>query len=202
MSTVLKATSQTLRKAIADGFSTDPVLGPVFHPNGTLEVQLVAPHDTSQPNMPAGLSVWLYRIVRDEQQLNALPRRISPAFEQHAPLPLRLHYLVTPVLTVQQSSPELEQVMIGRVLQIFHDKPILEGADLADDLAGTNVSLRLRLESQRLDELAEVWEAIDRAYQLSVSYEVGIVHIDSERPVQAVVPVAQVVTEHGVIATP
>jgi hypothetical protein len=194
--TALRATSVTLASLLRATFVADPLLGPFF--SSGMDVQLLTPHDLSQPSATGGLSVWLYRVVRDEQQLNALPRRVAPAIERHAPLPLRLHYLMTPIVATQSGAPELEQAILGKVLQTFHDRPIIEGSDLQDDLAGTSAELRVRLETQRLDELAEVWEALDRAYQLSVSYEVGIVPIDSARPVGHVTPIHEAVTEHGV----
>jgi hypothetical protein len=190
----------TLTALLRDRLHADPALGPWFDPNqgGTMEVSLQTPHELSQPGFSGGLSVWLYRVVRDEQQLNAPPRRIAPDSERHTPLPLRLHYLMTPIVAMQSGSPELEQAILGKVLQTFHEVPIIDGADLKDDLGGSHQSLQVRLETQRLDELAEVWEALDRSYQLSVSYEVGLVIIDSAQPLGKLVPVDQVITEHGI----
>jgi hypothetical protein len=44
-----------------------------------------------------GISLWLYRIVRDSERLNDPPLRISSDAVKPPPLPLRLHYLITPI---------------------------------------------------------------------------------------------------------
>jgi len=127
-----------------------------------------------------GLSVWLYRVVRDEARLNDAPQvRPLPGGRVEiipAPLPLRLHYLITPL---SDDSPETEQRILGRVLQLLHSVPILSGAALRGDLAGSDTEVHARLEALSLDEIARVWEALEGSYQLSVSYEVSLARIDS-----------------------
>ena len=46
------------------------------------------------------------------------------------PLPVRLHYLMTPIVSTRlQASAETEQAIIGKVLQAFHSHPVLRGTD-------------------------------------------------------------------------
>lgn len=92
------------------------------------------------------------------------------------PLPLRLHYLMTPLV---KDKPELEQRILGRALQLFHSRPVLSGADLQGDLAGTSAQIFVRLEALSLDETSRVWEALSTSYQLCVSYEVTLANIES-----------------------
>jgi hypothetical protein len=89
---------------------------------------------------------------------------------------LDLHYLITPVTT----DPEAKQALLGRVLQVLNDHAILRGADLQDSLKGSSVELRVILESLALEEIARVWDALTEAYQLSVSYMVQVVTIESD----------------------
>jgi hypothetical protein len=72
-------------------------------------------------------------------------------------------------------------LIIGRVLQTFHDEPLISGPDLAGSYQGTTVELAVRLETLGLDETSRIWEGLERSYQLSVSYEVAIVVIASAR---------------------
>jgi hypothetical protein len=125
-----------------------------------------------------GLSVWLYRVGRDEQRLNDPPQvRALPSGDVEVlppPLPLRLHYLLTPIAP---ASPDTEQRILGRAMQLFHTHPIVSGAFLRAELAGTAAELHVHLEALQLEEITRVWEALTGSYQLCVSYEVTLVHI-------------------------
>jgi len=117
----------------------------------------------------------------DEQTLNRPPRRISATLTRRQPLPVRAHYLMTPIITGNANlpAPEAEQLIIGRVLQTFHDEPLISGPDLAGSYQGSSVELAVRLETLGLDETSRIWEGLERSYQLSISYEVAIVVIGS-----------------------
>jgi hypothetical protein len=127
-----------------------------------------------------GVSLWLYRVARDEQRLNEPPtvRSIGGGAVEllPPPLPLRLHYLVTPLT---KNSPDTEQKILGRVLQTLHSRSIVSGAALRGDLIGTDAEIHVHLEALALDEVARVWEALQASYQLSVSYEVTLANISS-----------------------
>jgi hypothetical protein len=204
MYTALRATSQTLATYLRQQFEADPDLAPFFNAasGGTMQVRLNTPQEMIDANL-AGLSVWLYRVIRDEERLNAPPQRIGPNLLQPPPLPVRLHYLVTPITGAQsQIGPETEQVILGKVLQIFHDHPTLRGSDLQGDFSGTEVELTVRLETLTLEEIARVWDALDAPYQLSVSYEVSVVEIASAMEPEQVSPVLVALPEYGVIVPP
>ena len=136
-----------------------------------------------------GLSVWLYRVVRDDLRLNDPPNRLGPNLDRRPPLPVRLHYLMTPLVrSGSTSSPEVEQTVMGKVLQTFHDHPRFQGADLQGDFTGTGLEFHVRIEPLSLEDITRIWMALTASYQLSVSYEVAIVNIDSTR-VERVSPV-------------
>ena len=181
MSNVLADTSETLRKLLEDEFAADVGLGGVatFFAGANTEVSIATPEEMTTGNKQ-GLSVWLYRVVRDETRLND-PPTIRPAAAGGVemvppPLPLRLHYLVTPLA---DQAPDTEQKILGRVLRTFHTRPLLSGTALQGDLIGTGTEIAVRLESLTLDEMSRVWEALEGSYQLSVSYEVTLALIAS-----------------------
>jgi hypothetical protein len=194
--TALRATSLTLRGLLRSEFAATPLLAPSFVAGGGMTVNLATPQEMLTAG-DTGISLWLYRIVRDEQRLNMSPTRVGLDREQRAPLPLRLHYLITP-LADGNRAVEMEQALMGRVLQTFHDIPIVEGALLRDDFAGTGARLTVRLESHGVEEITRVWDALERPYQLCVSYEVSVVLVDSHRPLQPVPPVRSASVETGV----
>lgn len=198
MYTALRASSRTVAKFIEARFQADPLLSGFF--SGGMVVSLATPQEMNEK--PAeGLSVWLYRIIRDDQRLNDPPVRISPTELRPPPLPVRLHYLMTPVTNEQTGDPETEQLILGKVLQLFHSHPVLAGADLQAEFAGTEVELRVRLEPLMLEEITRVWEALDGSYQLSVSYEVSVVNIMPELEPEQVSPVTISMPEHGLIVS-
>jgi hypothetical protein len=202
MNTSIRATSLTLREIITAHLKADINLRAFFDPGvgGTMVVSLMAPEELAQND--EGLAVWLYRIERDEQTLNLPPRRSARDRLLHEPLPLRLHYLVVPVIDVsqRQDGPELEQHIMGAVMQVLHDHSILHGVDLKGDLAGSSEEIHVRLESLDLDQMSRMWEALEHSFQLCISYEVAVVPIDSAfeprtpAPVDVVLPTYAVVT--------
>lgn len=199
----LHATSRTLADFIeneidADPFLTGPGPGHPFRERG-MHVLLNTPAEMADANTPKeGISLWLYRVVRDEDRLNDPPARISATQLRPPPLPLRLHYLVTPITSrANDGDPDTEQYLLGKVLQLFHSKPQFRGADLRGELAGTAAELFVRLETMTVDEITRVWDALEGSYQLSVSYEVSLVNIDAALEPQNVTPVLVALPEFG-----
>jgi hypothetical protein len=139
-------------------------------------IDLRSTKEMREDNGATGVSLWLYRITRDADFLNRPPERISPNQYRRSVLPLHLYYLVTPLVV----KPEDRQTLIGRVLQLFNDNSTLSGALLADSLAGSQEAFRVTLETLTLEELTRVWHSLAEPYDLSVSYEVQVVSIDSD----------------------
>jgi hypothetical protein len=196
MYTALRATSRTLAQFLEARFQSDPAIQ-TFFSGGTI-TSLNTPHEMTQKQVE-GLSVWLYRIMRDDQRLNDPPRRLNATQVVPSPLPLRLHYLITPVTNESAGNPETEQLILGKVLQLFYSHPVLRGTDLQAEFSGTDVELHVRLEPMSLEEITRVWEALEGSYQLSVSYEVSVVNILPEQEPERISPVEVVMPEYGVI---
>jgi len=138
-------------------------------------IDLRSPRELKEAGLD-GVSVWLYKVSRMSEMLNEPPERRSANQMQRTPLPVELHYLVTPVL----QDPLTRHTVLGRVLQVFHDNAILRGGDLQGVLAGTSEQIRLNLEALTLEQLSLVWEALSEPYQISVTYLVQVVKIDSD----------------------
>ncbi|MFQ5857713.1 MAG: DUF4255 domain-containing protein [Anaerolineae bacterium] len=175
--TAIAAVSETLRSLLVEHItnSTDPQLAGV-------RIDLRSPKEMREDNETVGISLWLYRVARDGYTLNHPPERIAPNQLRPHPLPVNLFYLVTPIA----QNPEDEQILLGRVLQVFNDHAVLRGSDLRDTLEGGTEEFRLTLETLSLEELTRVWDALKESYQLSVCYLVQVVTIDSDHePVEA-----------------
>ena len=197
----LIATSKTLQQLMEAAIRADPVLFAAASPYKArgMEVRLNTPFEM-QDNNHEGVSLWLYRIVRDEMRLNDPALRPTPFAIKQPPLPLRAHYLVTPITSrAHDGDPETEQYLMGKILQLFHSHPVLNGVDLKEELAGTTADLTVRLETLTLEELARVWDALEGSYQLSVSYEVGLVKVESSVEPEGVTPVTAVLPAYDLI---
>lgn len=199
MNTAIRAASETLRSVLEAAMVADPILRLLFTGGGGSVISLGNPDEMNAAG-ESGISVWLYRIVRDEQRLNAPPERIAPDRIRPTPLPIRLHYLISPVIGMDGGGVPIEtrHHILGAVMQTFYERPLVSGALLAGDYAGTSVELALRLESPDLESLARLWDSLDAGYQLSVSYEVGIISISGTLPDSFGPPVTIAMPELGV----
>lgn len=201
MKTSIRACSVTLREILRQALAGDADLGALFDPGlgGTMVVGLDTPQEFAD-NSLEGVSLWLYRLQRDDLTLNRPRPRSSFERLEQRPLPLRLHYLVAPIVdrSTRPRAAELEQHILGKVLQVLNDIGSLSGGQLRDDLAGQSLELFVRLEPLTLEETTRVWDALELSYQLCVSYEVSVVPIASAVPSQRYGVVDSATTEHGV----
>lgn len=205
MKSAIRDCSNSLRALLEQALRDDVDLSPFFDPAdpapdaiGTMVVNLNNPEEFSD-NELEGVSLWLYLVERDAETLNHPPRRTAPDRLLSRPLPLRLHYLVTPRVdhATRALAGELEQLILGKVLQVLHDTPRLSGALLLDSLSGSEHEFHVRLEPLPLDHITRVWDALEVPYQLCVSYEVSVVPIESAQQPLPVVPVDSVLAEIG-----
>jgi Pvc16 N-terminal domain len=173
---VISAVSETLRALLTANItqSTDTQIKNV-------PIELLSPREMQDNQESLGVSVWLYRVSRFGDMLNEPPQRVSSTQLVRTPLPILLYYLITPVAT----HPITRHMLLGKVLQVMNDNAILRGTNLQGNLRGTTDQLRLVLETLSLEDLSLVWDALSEPYQLSVSYMVQLVSIDSaDQPVQ------------------
>src|ERR1039458_36332 len=166
---VISAASSTLKEILNRNItlSTGTLAG--------IPIQLQSPKEMQDLGL-TGVSVWLYKVSRMAEMLNEPPERRGTNQILRTPLPVQLYYLVTPLL----ADPITKHTVLGRILQVFNDYSILRGADLQGVLQGTGEQLRVNLEALTIEELSLVWDALSEPYQLSVTYLVKVVKIDSD----------------------
>lgn len=172
--------TQSLQEVLRAAVTTaGPYLGTV--------VDLRSPKEIGTP--AAGtkiLSLWLYRVRRFDELDNAPPRRRADGRLVLAPLPLVLHYLVTPL-----AGDELtRQRLLGHAMQALHDQAQVGLEFTRPGLLGEDDSpIGVHLEQQSLEDAARIWHALHQPYQLSVSYLVQYVPIESARSFEPAPPV-------------
>jgi hypothetical protein len=166
--------SRYLRHTLWLGLTEDPVVRQYVQVENNIVL--------SNPAQPAGggavrsVSLWLYQVAPNEYLRNtAMVRQAGDSIERFPPLSLNLFYLLTP----STGNDEGDQLVLGKALQIFHDQAVLRMESQQNP--GEGEELHISLCQRTIEELAEVWEALQEPYRLSVCYEVRVVRISSQR---------------------
>jgi hypothetical protein len=169
--TVIGDLGETLIKLLDDDPWDD--MDPASKP----EITLKSPKEVAEEGTSNNkVSLFLYHI-----QINPyLRNEESPITNDTAmilpPLVVDLFYMITPYSDDKTD----EKLVLGKVMQIFHDNATLKGSLLQGGLSGTDEAFRLLLCTINLEDLARVWDAFqDVAYRLSVVYTIPGVYIDS-----------------------
>lgn len=203
MYTAIRASANSVAAAVRAALEADPILGPRFDPGqgGLMRVSQLTPQEMADQNID-GLSVFVYQIVVDEQSRNRPAERVPPNGERPAPLPLRLRILFTPVVANLDPdfAPAVEHEIIGKVIETWHSQPFLRGAALVDELAGTDTQFAMRIEPLDIEAISRIWDVLEESYQLCVSYELGLVEIESALAELPTALVANVAAPVGIIA--
>jgi hypothetical protein len=183
--TAVLGVSKTLKKLLDDHIaaSTEPELP-------KLTVNLGSPKDVHGTSTSGGhpknaVSLWLYRVQRNPDLLNEPRERANGNALLRASMPIDLHYLVTPIY----DTPEGEQALIGKILQVLNDHAVLRGSDLQLPLEPQGDELRLTLETLTVEDLTRIWNSLEEPYQLSLSYVVQLVRIASGHEPERTEPV-------------
>lgn len=181
---VIHAVDETLRSLIVNNLDTTS--RQILESDPTGRISFKPPHRLLVDNTPTRntLSLFLYRVVENGELRNRLleaknGRRSDP------PLALNLFYLVTPLIVDKEGDEESAKnthKLLGKVMRIFYDHGTLKGADLKEEvLQNTAEEFRIILNPISIEDMTKLWSSFMRPYYLSVSYEVKVVYIDSER---------------------
>lgn len=169
---VISEVSKLLQRMLWEGFDGDAQI--TAHVPNIDAIGLMNPAD-AKDDFP--LSLWLYQVQQNEFLRNVPPARIpnDDSQVQFPPLSINLFYLLTP----KTKNDDTNQLILGRSMQIFHDNGILLLETKEEPKQ--RQELRVMMCHRDLRELAEVWEALQQPYRLSVCYEVRVPAIDSLR---------------------
>jgi len=135
-------------------------------------VELTPPREKPEKDL---VSLWLYRVNRNGDVANNERMRTDAGELLHRPLPVDLHYLITPQFTVNKT----EQQVLGSIMQFFHSYPSLQSqpSEISED-----IKLKITPELLSVKQHAHIWQALAQPFRLSVSYLVQCVRIDSLLP--------------------
>jgi hypothetical protein len=174
---IIRDISEEMRRRIYTALDTTP-----DHdfglPPPTEAIAFEPPGDRIRGNRTQ-LSLFLYHIEVDPHTRNQPDLRIAPDGLRRPPLPLNLHYLVTPLTDAEDDN----HLMLGRILQHFHFRPALDsiaGVPIGDSFGGGVSELRIAFESLPVTTLYTLWSMIESPYHLSVTFSVTPIAIDSD----------------------
>lgn len=138
--------------------------------------------------MDEGVSVYLYRLQVDASRNTPAPMR-ADGTRRRPPLPLALSYLITP----WAKEAAQQQRLLGFCVQTLEATPSLPPGLLnvysADpNTFGLQESVELILDPLTVQDLSNIWQALNPAMQVSAGYIARVVAIES-LPIVSATPV-------------
>jgi len=113
------------------------------------------------------LSVFLYLVEVDTSSRHEPYRRISTGAPSSAPpLPLNLHFLVTPIASQSDDA----HLLLNAAMDILHRTPVVP----IDSPSEEKKTLEVTLNPLSLEEVTRLWIAMGTPYRLSVSYKATV----------------------------
>lgn len=162
---------------------------------GDLEVTTEPPDQARKNRTKPQLNLFLYgTVIAAAWRNHDLPAQVRPGETGNPPLALNLHYLLTAYGRGDSDNDSVSHRVLGNAMGVLNDHPLLGKAEieaaLADNDLGDQIE-RVRITPQpiNVEEMSKLWTIFQSQYRLSVAYEVGVILIDSLRPVRAPLPV-------------
>lgn len=172
----LNNVSKTLATHIWKGIKDDPqIIAIIRNPR---QISHLSPKEIQAESTQ--ISVFLYNVTELPSMRNQTQTTQNPP----TLLYLNLNYLITPLT----HNAENDQILLGKIMQLFAETPILRGAALQGSLLGSGDELKITLDSLAIDDLNKLWTVLQTPYKLCISYSVFPVRIESstkteEKPV-------------------
>ncbi len=149
--------------------------------------------DSFKTPMALGISIFLYRTTVSTARRN-LPPKIGPDGKKYRPpLPLDLHYMITP----WAKKAETQHLLLAWSMRVLDDSPTLGSGylnsfDPEDEPFGADETVDLVFEPTSIQDMLSIWEVGKPNIQVSATYVARVVPIDSRvrlpdpggRPVQ------------------
>ena len=130
------------------------------------------------------LSLYLYRVTVNEHSRQT--RRPGTPGDGFVPLGLDLHYL----LTAWAGNPLDEQVTMAWAIRQLHRFPVLDASSLSDEAGwGPDEVVQIIPAELSNEDIMRIWDALEPAYRLSVSYVARLVRLDPDEDTETFRPV-------------
>ncbi len=134
-----------------------------------------------QSPMDEGVSIFLYRVSMNGARRNLPPAPRPDGRRRRPPLPIDLHFLLTP----WAKSPAKQQRLLGWLVRALEDLPILPAGLLNSVSPEPNIfqpveTIELIHDPVSFQDVFNIWESLKAKIQPSVTYAARMVTIESE----------------------
>jgi len=168
-------------------------------PGNTVDVKLATPHafSTLKNVTRSTISVFLYQFSEHTELRNSPQQRLADGTFRRQPLVLELSYLITtwgargqdPAANDTAAALE-EHKLFGIVLQGLYDHAEVGRAELFEDptkpaVWGERDNLQIVLQALPIEDLYRIWDASELPYQLSATYRVRVLGLESSEVLRA-----------------
>ncbi|GAC1634773.1 MAG: hypothetical protein NVS9B10_30920 [Nevskia sp.] len=124
----------------------------------------------------AHITLYLYRITVNEYGRQM--RRPGSPSNLAAPLGIDLHYL----LSAWAANPLDEQVALAWAIRQLHQFPVLDASSLSPEAGwGPDEVVQVIPAELSNEDVMRIWDALDPAYRLSMSYVARMVRLDPDQ---------------------
>jgi hypothetical protein len=149
---------------------------------GTPAFTLYQSHDFGSTPVGEGFSLMLYRVTVNNAR-NQPPRRLPDGTRRRPPLPVDLHFLLTP----WAGEAERQLRLLGWAMRFLEDNSLLAANELNHSLSrrGQPVfdpeeMVELSCDPPGIADYLGLWDKYKARWQTSVTYVARLVRLDSE----------------------
>ncbi len=164
----INGASKTLANRIWNAFKDDKQTSVIIR--NPEQINFLSPKDAAELKPPQ-ISVYLYNVTELASMRNQPTPTQNPS---KPPLYLNLRYLITPIT----QNGENDQIVLGKIMQLFHETPIIRGSNLQGSISEAGEDLKVVPDALSVDELSKIWGMLLAPYRLSVGYSVYPVKIE------------------------
>jgi hypothetical protein len=171
----IQATAKTIRRLLDDACPREEFRGADF--------VILQSGELSGNKLPAeGISIYLYLVTANTSRRNLPPKRNASGRLTRPPLPLDLHFLITP----WSADPENQLGLLGWAMRVLDDTPIIPAGYLNYDFKGKEVfhpgeTVELVFNPISIQDMAALWQNLHQVKVIpSVTYVARLVTLESE----------------------
>ena len=148
--------------------------------------------------MEEGISLYLYRLTANGSRRNLPPRTAPDGRRTRPPFPLDLHYL----LTAWAKTAARQHRLLGWAIRALEDVPVLHASLLNSyspegEIFHPDESVEVIFEALSLADMSNMWFASKFSPQLSVTYVVRFVAVESDVELREYPPVQTRALDYG-----
>ena len=151
---------------------------------GTPTFALYQSHDFGNAAITEGFSLMLYRVTVNNAR-NQPPRRLPDGTRRRPPLPVDLHFLLTP----WAAEAERQLRLLGWAMRFLEDHSLLPANELNHSLSRRGLAVfdpeemvELSCDPPGIADYLGLWDKYKARWQTSVTYVARLVRLDSELP--------------------